>query len=365
MDINVIEDEFEKRGYELISKEYTNCNTKLEYKCLKHPKYKLFITYASFKNGAGCRYCGREQSNSAKRLSYDVVKLKFEERGYKLISKEYKNNGTKLEYVCEKHSEHIQSITYGSMQQGRGCKYCGLEKNANRRRHDYDTVKAEFEKKGYELLSKEYKDGKQKLKYRCPKHPEYISSMHFENLKFNNRGCPYCGRELAAEKRRHKYDYVKSVFEKNGFELLSKEYKNSRIELECRCKEHPEYILFKTFANVLKRDSCFCPYCNANKGEKDIMDFLSKHNIKHIKEYRFEDFKKYSFDFYLPELNVCIEYDGRQHFEPVEQFGGVVEFENIQRRDNIKNRYCSTRGVRLIRIPYTENVVDVLNTIVG
>ncbi len=48
---------------------------------------------------------------------------------------------------------------------------------------------------------------------------------------------------------------------------------------------------------------------------------------------------KLTFDFYLPDYNLCIEFDGRQHFEPVEHFGGQKEFESCVKRDNLKNNW--------------------------
>lgn len=63
--------------------------------------------------------------------------------------------------------------------------------------------------------------------------------------------------------------------------------------------------------------------------------------------------RKLPFDFYLPKLNLCIEYDGRQHFEPVEFFGGEDVFILQRIKDSIKNEYCHKYGRGLIRIPYT------------
>ena len=47
-----------------------------------------------------------------------------------------------------------------------------------------------------------------------------------------------------------------------------------------------------------------------------------------------------SFDFYLPEHNICIEYDGQQHYRPVNKFGGEPQFKIGQKNDNIKSQYC-------------------------
>ena len=64
------------------------------------------------------------------------------------------------------------------------------------------------------------------------------------------------------------------------------------------------------------------------------------------------------FDFYLPEYNICIEFDGIQHFEPRDAFGGKVEFEKTKLRDKIKDDYCKNNGLSLIRI---SNIRDIKN----
>ena len=61
-----------------------------------------------------------------------------------------------------------------------------------------------------------------------------------------------------------------------------------------------------------------------------------------------------SFDFYLPELKTCIEFDGIQHFKPINDFGGKNEFKNVQKRDNCKNKWCEDNNIKLIRIKYNE-----------
>jgi very-short-patch-repair endonuclease len=73
--------------------------------------------------------------------------------------------------------------------------------------------------------------------------------------------------------------------------------------------------------------------------------------------------KKLKFDFYLPNYNLCIEYDGRQHFEPIDFFGGEKNFEIIKKRDKIKNEYCLNNNIHLIRIPYNEykNINSILH----
>jgi very-short-patch-repair endonuclease len=61
------------------------------------------------------------------------------------------------------------------------------------------------------------------------------------------------------------------------------------------------------------------------------------------------------FDFYLPTKNICIEFDGEQHFNSISCFGGIDSFEKIKIRDKIKNDFCYDSNITLIRVT-KENV---------
>lgn len=73
--------------------------------------------------------------------------------------------------------------------------------------------------------------------------------------------------------------------------------------------------------------------------------------------------KNIHFDFYLPEENICIEFDGEQHFRPIDYFGGENTFKLTQKRDKIKNKYCKNNNIKLLRIKYDENITKKLKSI--
>jgi len=75
--------------------------------------------------------------------------------------------------------------------------------------------------------------------------------------------------------------------------------------------------------------------------------------------------KKLRFDFYLPEKDIFIEFDGEQHYKPIDRFGGQEGFNETLKRDNAKNEWCEENNKQLIRIKYDENVVDKLNQIIN
>ena len=104
-----------------------------------------------------------------------------------------------------------------------------------------------------------------------------------------------------------------------------------------------------------------------------VSKFLKENNINYKIQYRFKDCRyklPLPFDFYLPDHNTCIEYDGEQHFSSNCYFGGKERnneqlFEKIKIRDNIKNEYCKNNGIQLVRIKYTESIPKKLNFLIN
>ena len=98
-----------------------------------------------------------------------------------------------------------------------------------------------------------------------------------------------------------------------------------------------------------------CKKCSSSKGEKFIRKTLKESDIKFEEQKSFEGCRNklpLSFDFYLPDHNMCIEYNGIQHYEPVKYFGGKKAFEIIKKRDNIKRKFCDKNQINMINIKY-------------
>jgi hypothetical protein len=105
-----------------------------------------------------------------------------------------------------------------------------------------------------------------------------------------------------------------------------------------------------------------------------IVHFLKNNRINYVLEKYFSDCinpktgMMLPFDFYLPDLNVCIEYDGEQHFKYVPEFHGLDKIKGLnllnkqKERDEVKNKYCAQRNVDLIRIKYKDNIIKFLET---
>lgn len=110
-----------------------------------------------------------------------------------------------------------------------------------------------------------------------------------------------------------------------------------------------------------------CPKCSfdciISKGAKYIQSILDDAHVHYVQEKKFENLKvkqHLRFDFYIPSINLIIEYDGLQHFKPVKIWGGEEYFRKVQTYDSIKNEYCKQNDIGLVRIPYimSEDGID-------
>jgi len=297
------------------------------------------------------------------KVSLDIARCAFQERGYTLLEKEYKNARTPLKYQCPNHPNEELQISYDNLKKGRGCKQCGRERTTAARRVSYDVVKEVIEKAGYKLLTTSYKNNKQKLRVVCDNHGIFESD--YSHLQQGN-GCPKCKSEKLSQIFRHDISKIKDVFEEKGYVLLETEYRNNLQKLRYLCSEHPDKNLSISYANLSK--GVGCPYCASSHGEGAIENFLTSRGIHFEKECKLDgcmDKRLLPFDFavFSDCRTILIEFDGRHHYEPIQYWGGEENLREVQRRDAIKNEFAEQNGYKLIRIPYwdLDNVDGILN----
>ena len=121
---------FAENGYEILNQPYEGSNKKLKYVCPKHPHVVQEISYSKLKNGRGCSLCGYEVVANKLRKPFDEVKALFEKRGYVLLEKHYVNCSTPMRFICPKHDNKENLISYEHLQRGLECKQCSLEKRS-------------------------------------------------------------------------------------------------------------------------------------------------------------------------------------------------------------------------------------------
>lgn len=120
-----VKEKFEEKGYSLLDKKYIDNRTKMHYRCPEHPDKVLKITFKTLLNGSGCKYCGFERSNAFnQKYNMEYAQKVFNDLGYTIISEQYFNSNTPLEYVCEKHPDKINNTSLRKILSGTRCKWC-------------------------------------------------------------------------------------------------------------------------------------------------------------------------------------------------------------------------------------------------
>lgn len=231
---------FEAKGCSVIGIEYKNAKcyidstTKIIYICSNGHEHKM--TWADWCRGRGCPIC----SNTVK-PTIEYIRDCLQREGYTLLSTEYIDNKSCLEYICSNgHKHHIR---WNSWTQGQRCYYC-----SNKVSYTYEEVRDMFMGEGYTLLSDDYISNKQRLHYICNN-----GHTHYINLNSWLKGirCAYCHGNPKLT-----HAFVESKFKENGYVLLSK-YINSGQKLSYQCPEgHIHSITWNDW-----RDAHRCPSC--------------------------------------------------------------------------------------------------------
>lgn len=167
-------------------------------------------------------------------------------------------------------------------------------------------------------------------------------------------------------KKKTQEEFEKDVFNKLGSEYkVLDEYKGAHSKIILYHSKCGTLFELSPYQFIKGHQKKYCPICyyKKSKGEIKINLFLEENNIPYQKEFVFPGLNGFRFDFYLPELNTAIEYDGEQHFKAINFFGEEEGLQENQKRDKIKNEFCLKNSITLYRIPYwEENKLNIILT---
>lgn len=275
---------------------------------------------------------------------------KCKEKGLDLPVEPYINARTKIKHKCPKG--HIyEQIPYSHLH-GHNCYICENIKRAIARRKTPEDYYNECKKKGLDLPVEPYLDNKTKIKHKC-KQGHIYKQRPADHLQ--GQGCPRCSKK-------HSYtpkEYC-DLCELKGLDLPVEDYINTKTKIKHRCSKG--HIYEQTPSKHLEGRGCFI--CNESHGEKYIRNYLNSNSIKYIPQKKFQDLKDktyLSYDFYLPDYHILIEYQGIQHYTSSEYFGGDKQLEKQQEHDRIKRRYAKDNGYRLLELKYTLNTQELVD----
>lgn len=341
--IEYVKELCDTRGFTLISDVYENRCKPFDIICDKGHNTQMLLE--GLRNNRPCKIC-KGSKGSAKTI--ENIQLEFEQEGFTLISTEYKGYYGPLEYICPKN--HNIKATYGAWKNTKHkCITCRYQELGDQQRLTYDFVKSKFEDKNYRLLSKIYIDSHTKLEYMC--NEGHYGTITFNDFYHHGHSCYGCFGI-----KPYTITEVQNIFNSVGYKLLSNKYINDSEKLIYMCPDsHINEVRLNNFLRGTR-----CPDCmalvTASKGELVIRKYLEDNNIKFVSQHKFNDCinkRQLPFDFYVND-DFLIEFDGKQHFEPVKYYGGFDDYLNRVKCDNIKTTYCIKNHIPLLRISYKE-----------
>ena len=273
----------------------------------------------------------------------------------------YINAKSEIKVKCNVCGTIIDTIG-DKLIRGKGCKTCDSLKKTK----THDTFMKDINEYYLDRITIEnkYVDAKHRIDVKCnvcnhrwSPFPKHLSTSRIE--------CPICtSKRLGFEKRKQHYEFVEQISKLYGDKYtIIGEYIKADKKIDVKCNKC-DIIWSVKPNNILGGKGC--PECSQSKGEIKISEILNKIEIDHIKQHSFDECRnknRLSFDFYLPDFNCCIEYDGIQHFKPIEYFGGEKMFVEVKNHDEIKNKYCLENNITLVRIPYNKfkNIEIIIN----
>lgn len=161
-----------------------------------------------------------------------------------------------------------------------------------------------------------------------------------------------CGRKESLSETRKK-DIIGNKYGK--LTVVEECGKTSYGKLLYRCLCDCGKTCVVTSNSLYSEHTTSCGCLTSSKGVFEIKKVLNRYNIKYETEKTMDGMCYLSslrFDFFIEEFNIAIEFDGEQHFKPIEWFGGTEAYEKTVIRDKIKDEYCKDNDIVLIRIPY-------------
>lgn len=356
--------------YDYSKVEYSGNKTKVCIICPQHGEW--MVTPNNFLRGSRCPKC----YGTPKHTTDEFIKMAKEIHGkkYDYSYVQYDGMKRKVKICCPIHG--IFEQTASSHIRGSGCPECvtilssngGIYSRSNKKITRDSFVKKAVQNHSirYDYSNVEFNRMTEKICIICPQHGKFWQNARYHMLGGN---CPKCVGGVRID--RETFIRKAIAIHGNKYDYKNVQYKNYNTKVCIICPEHGDF--WQTPNNHLFGTGC--PTCPQSNLEGEMRNFLTKNGIEFFQEHRFDwlkSKKRMSLDFYLPQHNIAIECQGKQHFEPINMFGGEEFFEKTLERDLLKKKLCEEHGIKVIYFsnahidyPYTvfESFTELLSEI--
>lgn len=327
---------------ELLGK-YTKSTEKILCKC-RLCGHEWGMLPGNIKKGRGCPICKHKKSSKSKNLKSKAKLLSYIEQNcsFELVG-EYINSITKVECVCNICNHHWSPLP-SNILKGQGCPKCGRKSCSEKLSLSKEDILKSLPN-DIELL--QYTRAGKPALFKCRKCSHewfYIPS----NLITKKRGCPICNGYLKTNSM-----FLRQLRDINPYVEVLESYISSTTKLQCKCKKCG--CLWKSDPHHLLQGKG-CPCCNKSKGELIVQTILQNYNIPFTYQYYLKsDFASKIFVDFLVQVNnitYFIEYNGIQHYQSIDYFGGEEQYKKQQIRDQYLREYCINNNIVLIELKY-------------
>ena len=349
-----------KDNLDLSNSVYVNYKTPVKFICKIHGEQEA-LPSSIMKSACGCPKCSAEKASREWNLTTEefirrALEIPGNAEKYDYSKTVYVNSKTKVEIFCKTCQEYFWQSPYGHLN-GRGHDKCSKyypkdSQEVLNKLNDLCGNKIDFS-------TSEYKSMGTPLEVKCKEKGHNFKRS--PDVFFNGHtDCPYC-----TGKRINNKEYKESL--ENYFEGLydfsEVEYIDRLTPIKIICYEHGDFYKTPAYIKsvIRKGGKILCPHCTESDGERITTEFLKNNNILYKIQYKFDGCRNINplpFDFYLPDYNVCIEYQGEQHYSEKEynrlcrnsnRNGGFL---GLLKRDQIKKDYCKNNRISLLEIKH-------------
>jgi ssDNA-binding Zn-finger/Zn-ribbon topoisomerase 1 len=307
-------------------------------------------------NGQGCPKCGRVSMRQNISLEYSEFLKRAENthgKRYKYVESSYTNYTSKMKLFCSEHGIFEQT-PHSHISMKSGCPECGYLKSAKSNQKGWEIVLSMFTSvhgARYSYDGDSYTDVSKKIRILCGKHGWFEQKPY---QHYGGSGCNQCAIEEVHERQKIVFEeFVRRSIAMHGdrYKYIQRDWKDIFSPIRIQCSKHGDFL-------QIPRDhyrGSGCPKCISSRGENEIRSILENLKIRFEEQKTFENLthkSKLKCDFYLPDFNLVIEFNGLQHYEPISVFGGLDGLKETQKRDTIKYNYLISNDIKLIIVKF-------------
>lgn len=314
--------------------------------CKKHGDFE--VVASSFLNGQKCTKC---ELDDRKNECINKAK-KIHNNKYLYHNVDYKTSKIPVKITCPAHGDFYQS--FNSHLKGYGCSKCS-KKNKPITEEWINIVKNKFNY-NFDYSKVNYITNKIPVCIICPIHGEFYSTPN--NFIKSIYGCPKCNsiiKQKESKKTTKKFIEEAKKIHGEKYDYNNVDYINKRIKVKIICPIHGEFLQSPS----VHLNGCGCQKCmykNQNLLFEKLLKSFPDEKIE--TEYSTQWLLRQRFDIYFLNHNIAVEYNGIQHYEPVDKFGGIINFHNTIKRDKLKTKKCKENNCNIFFVKYNYNEND-------